>query len=572
MISHSIRGKEQRFSLRKFKFGLAPVILGCVLLFGGDYVSAEEKNVEATDYEANTVNSTSGEIVSKSEVEKTVALDSGSATVYNAEPSLPTEQFEKNNNLQTSVEENVSSKQDYVINSKQKDNDEKLIPVLETNSAANELKVESAKSTNLEGLEDSSKLLTTSLVVRKSEGSPRLMARAMKLSMPITGSQARGDDYPAYLKNAAPDSVIDPWRLYNRECTSFTAYRLSSVNKFTLPPAYGHAKQWGYRARNEGYRVDKIPAIGSVAWLDDGGYGHVAWVSDIIGNQVEIEEYNYNWTHNYFKRRAFITDFTGFIHFKDLSSATIEKPVVTPPNTNNNTVSSSGTYYFSKRVGIKNEPKMASADVAYYDNGQSVNYDSTIIAENHKWISYLSASGTRRYIPIEVVKAAEKPSEKPVVIAKDTIPNSGTYNFKERSSVLAEPKKSSPELAYYSAGQSVFYDKVLEADGYKWISYIAGSGNRRYIPIQKIDSGKVESTTTPKPVESQPTKPNIPSAGTYTFNGRSSIKAEPKMNSTELAYYDKGSSVNYDRILYADGHYWISYIAGSGNRRYISIT
>lgn len=72
-----------------------------------------------------------------------------------------------------------------------------------------------------------------------------------------SGSIARGDDYPCNLKNAAPDTVIDPWRLFNRECTSFTAYRLSSVNHFTLPGAYGNGAQWGGRARQEGYIVDE---------------------------------------------------------------------------------------------------------------------------------------------------------------------------------------------------------------------------------------------------------------------------------------------------------------------------
>ncbi|WP_019792546.1 RICIN domain-containing protein, partial [Streptococcus sobrinus] len=137
-------------------------------------------------------------------------------------------------------------------------------------------------------------------------------------------SAARGDDYPAYLKNAAPDSVIDPWRLYNRECTSFTAWRLQSVNGFTIPGAYGNGGQWGYRARREGYRVDNNPAIGSVGWLDDGSYGHVAWISNVMGDNVEIEEYNYGWNHSYHKRVAHKSAFTGYIHFKDL--AVVSKP------------------------------------------------------------------------------------------------------------------------------------------------------------------------------------------------------------------------------------------------------
>lgn len=75
-----------------------------------------------------------------------------------------------------------------------------------------------------------------------------------------------GDDYPDWLKTAAPDSVIDPWRLYNRECVSFVAHRLEKVNGFKIPGAYGNAYDWGSSAQREGYRVDKQAKRGSVAW------------------------------------------------------------------------------------------------------------------------------------------------------------------------------------------------------------------------------------------------------------------------------------------------------------------
>ena len=65
--------------------------------------------------------------------------------------------------------------------------------------------------------------------------------------------------------------------------SSFAAFRLSGVNGFELPGAYGNANEWGYRARREGYRVDSVPTIGSIAWSTAGGYGHVAWVSNVMG-------------------------------------------------------------------------------------------------------------------------------------------------------------------------------------------------------------------------------------------------------------------------------------------------
>ena len=50
---------------------------------------------------------------------------------------------------------------------------------------------------------------------------------------------------------------------------------------------YGHAKEWGYRAQKEGYHVDQRPAIGAIAWSTRGTHGHVAWVSNVIGDMVE---------------------------------------------------------------------------------------------------------------------------------------------------------------------------------------------------------------------------------------------------------------------------------------------
>ena len=80
--------------------------------------------------------------------------------------------------------------------------------------------------------------------------------------------------------------------------------------------------------------------------------------------------------------------------------------------------------------------------------------------------------------------------------------------------------------------------------------------------------------TSSKPAESKPATTgaiNLPATGTYTFTGRASIKAEAKVSSPELAYYDKGMSVNYDKVLTADGHTWLSYMTVSGARRYVDI-
>ena len=244
--------------------------------------------------------------------------------------------------------------------------------------------------------------------------------------------------------------------------------------------------------------------------------------------------------------------------------ATSSKPAESKPATTGAiNLPATGTYTFTGRASIKAEAKVSSPELAYYDKGMSVNYDKVLTADGRQWLSYVTASGARRYVDIAAAKAEAKPEVKPVAkpVDKPSLPESGRYTFTDRASIKAEAKVSSPELAYYDKGMSVNYDKVLTADGRQWLSYVTTSGNRRYVDIAAA-----------KPEASQPAaKPSLPESGRYTFTGRASIKAEAKVSSPELAYYDKGMSVNYDKVLTADGHTWISYMTVSGARRYVDI-
>ena len=249
--------------------------------------------------------------------------------------------------------------------------------------------------------------------------------------------------------------------------------------------------------------------------------------------------------------------------------ATSSKPAESKPATTGAiNLPATGTYTFTGRASIKAEAKVSSPELAYYDKGMSVNYDKVLTADGHQWLSYMTASGARRYVDIATVKATEtKPEVKPVAKPADkpSLPESGTYTFAGRASIKAEAKVSSPELAYYDKGMSVNYDKVLTADGHQWLSYVTASGARRY-----VDIATVKGTET-KPVAKPADQPSLPESGTYTFTGRASIKAEAKVSSPELAYYDKGMSVNYDKVLTADGRQWLSYVTASGARRYVDI-
>lgn len=93
----------------------------------------------------------------------------------------------------------------------------------------------------------------------------------------------------------------------------------------------------------------------------------------------------------------------------------------------------------------------------------------------------------------------------------------------------------------------------------------SGLSLEEYYGFQGGDYGSVKPNTGLRQI-------NLPSQGTYTFKKRTSIKGEPKLSSPELAYYNAGSTVNYDKVVSSDGYQWLSYVSFSGLRRYVAIT
>src|SRR5690606_29061280 len=75
-----------------------------------------------------------------------------------------------------------------------------------------------------------------------------------------------GDNYPEPWRSAPINSYVDDWGYYSRNCTSWVAWALHDRNGFEMPRAIGNAANWGYWASSNGYAVNSIPTVGSVAW------------------------------------------------------------------------------------------------------------------------------------------------------------------------------------------------------------------------------------------------------------------------------------------------------------------
>ena len=131
-----------------------------------------------------------------------------------------------------------------------------------------------------------------------------------------------GGGYPAQVNtngrmwgcNYPLDNTYDTWGLYNRECVSYTAWKVYQSGRY-MPYMGGHgnAYQWPSTA---GVPKDfgSGARVGDVAISMAGPYGHAMYVEAVSGNQVYVSEYNYNVDGKYSERWTSMSNLY-FLHF-----------------------------------------------------------------------------------------------------------------------------------------------------------------------------------------------------------------------------------------------------------------
>ena len=270
----------------------------------------------------------------------------------------------------------------------------------------------------------------------------------------------------------------------------------------------------------------------------------------------------------------------------------VTEPESTETSKNRKPQSATGTYVFQDTAQVRNDPKLSSPVQFEFRKGDRVNYDKVLTSDDYNWISYVSYSGIRRYVSLNKVEKAtvdtpktqtpQKEESKPATTTKSEasiLPANGTYIFTDKADVRNDPKLSSPVQFEFRKGDRVNYDKVLTSDDYNWISYVSYSGIRRYVSLNKVEKATVDTpkTQTPQKEESKPattTKSEasiLPANGTYIFTDKADVRNDPKLSSPVQFEFRKGDRVNYDKVLTSDDYNWISYVSYSGTRRYVAL-
>lgn len=130
---------------------------------------------------------------------------------------------------------------------------------------------------------------------------------------------ACGGGYPAKWCEIPLDATLDSWGMYNRQCVSYTAFRVAASGRHMPTWGYsgiGNANQWDDNARAAGIPVDNNPRPGDVAISNSGFYGHAMYVESVNGDgTINISQYNAAWDGRYSTRSNLSTAGLVFIHF-----------------------------------------------------------------------------------------------------------------------------------------------------------------------------------------------------------------------------------------------------------------
>lgn len=72
------------------------------------------------------------------------------------------------------------------------------------------------------------------------------------------------------------------------------------------------------------------------------------------------------------------------------------------------------------------------------------------------------------------------------------VAQTGTYEATETMVIRSEPRiADDTKVTTLATGQSVIYDSYIDTNGYRWISYVGYSGNRRYIARRNLANGEI---------------------------------------------------------------------------------
>lgn len=173
------------------------------------------------------------------------------------------------------------------------------------------------------GQEAAYKSMVSNLRAQQAQVMADIAAKMVASGTQLLPGDGSNGGYPVAWARAPQDSLVDTWGMYNRECVSYTAFKVAqSGRRMPYWGGVGNANEWPRNARAAGMAVDRNPQVGDVAITYNGVYGHAMYVEAVNDRTVTVSQYNYpvNGQWGVYSEMTLSADSSGlgpmtFIHF-----------------------------------------------------------------------------------------------------------------------------------------------------------------------------------------------------------------------------------------------------------------
>ncbi|MGU9558993.1 cell wall hydrolase [Lactobacillus pentosus] len=219
-----------------------------------------------------------------------------------------------------------------------------------------------------------------------------------------------------------------------------------------------------------------------------------------------------------------------------------------------NVVATSGAYRFTNTTAIKNAPANNAATVGTYNAGDTVYYNGKVTTNGETWLRYLSYSGAQHYVQISGNTGGNSVSKPQVT------PQSGSYRFNQTTAIKNAPAGNAANVGTYNAGETVYYNAKVTADGQTWLRYLSYSGAQHYVAISGASSSSSNTTSTP-----------TNTTGAFRFVTTTNIRTAPTTRAGIVGQYNPGETVYYNGTVQAEGYTWLRYLSRSGATHYVAM-
>ena len=120
--------------------------------------------------------------------------------------------------------------------------------------------------------------------------------------------------------------------------------------------------------------------------------------------------------------------------------------------------------------------------------GAYSNLDNAIAeCKKHSGYKVYDEDGKQVYPKVEAPKpSTPKPSGNNWKLVKQN----GVCTWNTAVQIREQPSTKSKSVGQYNKGQKVTYDYYVDNEGYRWISWIGGSGKRRYAAVRVLSNNK----------------------------------------------------------------------------------